>query len=259
MLAVLSPAKKIDFDVEVPEMVTRPQFVKESSALIEGLKELTPAEIGKLMKISPELSDLNYERYHTWKPSFTKKKARPAAFIFDGEAYRGLRAKEMSGQSLAYAQDHLLILSGLYGALRPLDLIHAYRLEMGTKFGVGDAKNLYAFWDDKITKLVNKELRKQEEKVLVNVASNEYFKSIKAKEIKGEVLNCHFKEEKDGGYKAIMVFAKKARGMMARYMIENQIESKEDLKGFDLEGYSFNAALSTENDWTFTRKQTNAK
>lgn len=259
MLALLSPAKKIDFDVEVPEKVSKPSFIAESSELIDHLRDLTPTAISQLMSISPALADLNYERYIEWQPKFTKKKARPASFVFDGEAYRGLAAKDMSAKTLAYAQDHLIILSGLYGALRPLDLIHAYRLEMGTKFGVNGGKHLYDFWGNKITDYVNKQLKKQKQKVIVNVASNEYFKVVKPKLTKGEIVTPVFMEEKAGEYKTVMVYAKKARGSMARFMLENEIEEVNDLKAFDIDGYAFNASLSKNNDWVFARKQPSPK
>lgn len=255
MLALISPAKKIDFNVDVPEKVSKPLFVEESTELISHLRKLSPKEISKLMSVSPAIADLNYERYMDWEPKFTKKKARPAAFVFDGEVYRGLAAKDMTDETLQYSQDHLLILSGLYGALRPLDLIHAYRLEMGTKFGVNGGKHLYDFWGDKITDQVNKTLKKQKEKTLVNLASNEYFKSVDKKQINGEIITPNFKEEKDGQFKSLMVYAKKARGFMARYMLENKIETAEDLKAFNIEGYKFNPELSKGNNWIFTRKQ----
>lgn len=253
MIAILSPAKNLDFDsaIEYP-LSTKPDFIKNSQELIDALKTKKSAEIGKLMDISEKLADLNFDRYQNWNIKHSEKNARPAAFAFNGDAYQGLKAETLSADDLLYAQNHLRILSGLYGILRPLDLIQPHRLEMGTSLVNAKGKNLYEFWGNQITDALNKSLKKSG-KTLVNVASNEYFKVLNPKAIDARIITCHFKEYKNGEYKTIMTFAKKARGMMTRYIITNRIENAEDLKGFNEEKYRFQASLSSENEWTFTR------
>ena len=225
------------------------------------------------MNISPALANLNYERYLNWNVEHSISTSKTAVFVFDGEAYAGLNAFSFSKKELEYAQEHLRILSGLYGILKPLDLIHAYRLEMGTKLkvlartparqshsggerarsGGGSKKNLYDFWGDKIGNEVNDILKNQKEKVLVNLASSEYFKVINTKKIHGEIVTPIFKDFNNGHYKVVMVYAKKARGMMAAYILKNKIESIEDIKGFDDSGYCYNADASTKNEMVFLR------
>lgn len=253
MIAILSPAKNLDFETEVNfPKTTQPQYNEEATELIKVLKTKKSAEIGKLMKISEKLSDLNYERYQNWSAKHTKKNARPAVLTFNGDAYQGLDAQSFNEDELLFAQDHLRILSGLYGLLKPLDLMQAYRLEMGTSLKVKNAKNLYQFWGEKITNQLNKDLKKAG-KVLVNVASNEYFKVLQPKNIDAKIIECQFKDFKNGQYKTIMTYAKKARGMMCRYIIQNEITNPKDLLGFDLDGYEYNASMSKDQNLVFTR------
>lgn len=253
MIAILSPAKNLDFDTEVnfPKS-TKPQFLEEAVELIEVLKTKKSSEIGKLMKISEKLSDLNYERYQEWSTKHAKNNARPAVLTFNGDAYQGLDAQRFNEDELLFAQDHLRILSGLYGLLKPLDLMQAYRLEMGTSLKINDARNLYQFWGEKITNQLNKDLKKAG-KVLVNVASNEYFKVLQPKNIDARIIECQFKDFKNGKYKTIMTYAKKARGMMCRYIVQNKLINPDDLLGFNLDGYEYNDSLSEQNNLVFTR------
>lgn len=254
MLIVLSPAKSLDFESPATtEEYTTPSFVKDSDTLMKELKKMKPQKLGELMSISKALATLNYERNQQWRPEFSPEEAKQAVLAFTGDVYQGLEATSLEATDLAYAQNHLRILSGLYGLLRPLDLIHPYRLEMGTKLPVGKASNLYDFWDMKLTEEVNKQLKASVSPVLVNLASNEYFKSIKSKKIEGRILTPVFKDEKNGTFKVISFYAKKARGLMARYLIENRVEDPEGLKGFDGEGYIFNQEMSKGDEWVFTR------
>ncbi len=243
---LLSPAKKLNFETDIVLEKTQPVFIKKAREINKELKEQSPKDLIRLMKLSQKLGDLNWERNQNWN----SKGTIAAGFAFDGEAYRGLAMKEMPEKQLKTAQEKLYILSGLYGLLKPLDAIDAYRLEMGTKFGVEGTKNLYDFWKETITKQINKELGKG---FLVNVASEEYFKAIDKNILQATVINCHFKDYKDEKLKTIMVYAKKARGMMARYIIENAIEEIEELKNFNCEGYAFDGNLSTEKEFIFTR------
>lgn len=243
---ILSPAKKLDITIDTDLKKSPPVFIGQAQKVHAKLKEQSPKDLMELMKLSQQLGDLNWERNQNW----SSKGTVAAGFAFDGEAYRGLAIKTMSEKELRIAQDKLYILSGLYGLLKPLDSIDAYRLEMGTKFGVGATKNLYEFWKENITKQINQELG---EGILVNVASDEYFKAIDKKALKATIVTCHFKDYKDEKLKTIMVYAKKARGMMARYIIEKNIEQIEDLKKFDYEGYAFDGNLSTAADFVFTR------
>ena len=208
-----------------------------------------------MMAISENIAALNVDRYKTFTTPFTTKNAKQAIFAFKGDVYGGLELDSFKEDDYVYAQDHLRILSGLYGCLRPLDLIQPYRLEMKTKLKNDRGENLYQFWDDRITKSINKELKKQKEPVLVNLASNEYFKSIKPKLLEGRLLNITFKETKAGKTRVVAIFAKRARGMMADYIIRNRIEKPEDLKKFKLGGYKFNKGLSDDKQWTFERPQ----
>ena len=255
MLIVISPAKKLDYETPINlKLESQPSFIPEASQLIDGLRLLSQEEVGKLMKLSPTLADLNYSRYQEWEPTFTTPTSRQAIFAFNGEVYTGLDARSMDDNDLAYAQGHLRILSGVYGLLKPLDLIRPYRLEMGTKFSaIKDQKNLYEFWGSKITDAVNELMVLQEDGILLNLASNEYFKSLKKKELKGEIITPVFKDFKNGSFKTIMMYAKKARGSMASWIIKNKIEEANKLKLFDVDGYTYNDDLSKENDWVFTR------
>lgn len=254
MKIIISPAKSLDFEKNVKiDDFTLPFFEKESQQLINKLKKLSKKKLGDLMKLSPQLVELNHQRYHNWQLPFTVKNAKQAGFVFTGEVYKGLNFESLSIENINKAQEKLRILSGLYGLLKPLDLMQAYRLEMGTRLDYNaKTKNLYQFWGDKITKKLNEELT-EENSVLVNLASNEYFKAIKPKEIKGTIINCNFKENKNGDYKIVMMYAKNARGKMARYIIENDLKNKEELKTFDLDGYFFNPRLSSDTDYIFTR------
>lgn len=209
----------------------------------------------EMMTVSENIANLNVDRYKNFNTPFTTKNAKQAIFAFKGDVYGGLELSSFNEDDYNYAQDHLRILSGLYGCLRPMDLIQPYRLEMKTKLKNERGDNLYQFWDDRITKSLNKELKKQEEAVLVNLASNEYFKSVKPKLLEGRLLNINFKETKDGKTRVVAIFAKRARGMMADYIIRNRIERPEDLKRFRLGGYKFNKALSDDKQWTFERPQ----
>ncbi|WP_444915154.1 peroxide stress protein YaaA [Microbulbifer sp. TRSA007] len=256
MLIVISPAKTLDYESDIPSLeTTQPDFLKESAALIKELRELSPQQVSSLMKISDKLGVLNYDRFHTWKRPFTDNNARPALLAFKGDVYTGLEAETMGKRDFAYAQKHLRMLSGLYGLLRPLDLMQPYRLEMGTKFENAKGKNLYEFWGDKITEALNAQLQGVKNRELVNLASNEYFKSVKTKQLDAQVITPHFKDLKNGQYKMISFFAKKARGMMSRWAIDQRIKKAEELKGFDVAGYGYNPGLSTEWEWVFTRDE----
>ena len=254
MIFVLSPAKNLDYESPVQtDVLTKPFFEEETKALIKKLQKLKPAAISDLMNLSPKLADLNYERYQNFKFE-SPENVRQAAVAFNGDAYLGLNANSLTKEEVEYAQDHLRILSGLYGLLKPMDAIQPYRLEMGTKLEVNTSKkNLYEFWDTKITSAINKALDATDSECLVNLASNEYFKAIKIAKLKKPVITINFKEKKGDTFKVIMVYAKKARGMMARYLIKNKVTDLEQIKLFDVEGYMFNETLSEEENWVFTR------
>ncbi len=254
MLVVISPAKTLDY--ETPATISRyslPDYLDDSTELIEELRQLSPPEVSDLMGISAKLGDLNFGRYLNWQPEFTPDNAKQSVLAFKGDVYTGLDAESLSGGQLNWAQNHLRILSGLYGLLRPLDLMQPYRLEMGTKLANKRGSNLYEFWGEKITEGLNQELKEENSQVLINLASNEYFKSVKPKKLNAEVITPVFKDWKNDKYKIISFFAKKARGLMSRYIIENQIEDPEQLKQFDVDGYSFNPAMSSAREWVFTR------
>lgn len=253
MLVVLSPAKKLNEKRETLPNSTTPIFIDEAEVLIKNLRKKSPKKLGELMKLSDNLAQLNVDRYYNWDKKHTVKNAKTAGLIFDGEVYTGLEAENFTKDEMNYAQKHLRILSGLYGVLRPLDLVHPYRLEMGTKLKVGSKNNLYEYWGDKIVDFINKDLAQQNEQVLVNLASNEYFKAINTKKLDAKVVTASFKDFKNGQYKSIMVYAKKARGMMANYIIKNKIEKVEDLIGFDTDGYCFNQEASTDKELVFLR------
>lgn len=256
MLAIISPAKTLDFETKLDSRKgSTPEFVEESSQLIGSLRQFEPAQLAQLMKISDNLAELNHRRYHEWSPQFESDQARPAALAFKGDVYLGLNAQELSQRDLNWAQKHLRILSGLHGVLRPLDRIHPYRLEMGTKLCTAQGKNLYEFWGDKVTHALNEALAEQPQPVLVNLASQEYFGVVQPEAINADIINIHFKEEKDGKLKILSFYAKKARGLMARYMIDKRVKTRKALRAFDYENYAFSEALSTDNDWVFTRQQ----
>jgi len=230
-----------------------PKFLDDSQTLVERMRELAPADIAKLMKISDKLSVLNSTRYETWSLPFTPDNAKQALLAFKGDVYTGLDAETLAPEQDEYAQQHLRILSGLYGIVKPLDLIQPYRLEMGTKLSNTRGKDLYQFWGDKITDSLNAELEQND--VLINLASNEYFKSVRPKSLKARIITPVFKDTKNGVQKIISFYAKKARGLMVRYMIDNQINHAEALKNFDVTGYQFEASQSSENEWVFTRPE----
>ena len=256
MLIVVSPAKTLDYDTPpATKTFSQPDFLKQSETLIKQLRKLSPDRIGSLMKISDKLSQLNAARFEAWQQPFTPDNAKQAVLAFKGDVYTGLDAESLTEKQFRFAQRHLRILSGLYGLLRPLDLMQAYRLEMGTKFVNKAGKDLYAFWGDRITEKLNEEISVQKDNVLVNLASNEYFKSVKPGLLKGQVITPVFKDWKNGQYKIISFYAKKARGLMCRYAIDNNITRVEKLKGFDYEGYACNESMSSETEWVFIRDQ----
>lgn len=255
MLIVLSPAKTLDYDTPpTTGMHTLPDFIEHSTELIATLKQLSPAQIGSLMQISDALAVLNVARYASWSPKFTKKNAKQAVLAFDGDVYEGLDAPSLSAAQLDYAQSHIRILSGLYGVLRPLDLMQPYRLEMGTRLANPRGKDLYAFWGNLVTDALNQTLAAQKSKALVNLASEEYFKVVKPKLLNLPVITPVFEDWKGGKYKVISFYAKRARGLMARYAVVNRITQPEKLKAFDVEGYAFDAAGSSEHCWLFRRR-----
>ncbi|SNR60771.1 peroxide stress protein YaaA [Lutibacter flavus] len=252
MKIVISPAKSLDFETTVPTtQFTEGIFLNEAEKLSNVLKKKSPKVLSKLMSISPKLADLNWQRNQEWQLPFSLENSRQAVYAFNGEVYNGLDVYTLPLEKLEELQNKLRILSGQYGILKPLDLMQPYRLEMGTKLKVGRKDNLYQFWDKKVTDALNSELENDE--LFVNLASNEYFKVIKPKLLKVPVITPVFKDYKDGKLKMISFFAKKARGLMVRYIIDNNIETIEGLKGFNLEGYGFDANLSSEKELVFTR------
>jgi cytoplasmic iron level regulating protein YaaA (DUF328/UPF0246 family) len=255
MLFLLSPAKSLDFDTPAPGVAhTQPQFVPQAQALIDILRELSPQEVAELMDLSDALSGLNVARYQAWKPKFTAKNAKQAVLAFNGDVYEGLDAKTLGEDDLAWAQDHVAILSGLYGVLRPLDYMQPYRLEMGTKLANPQGKDLYKFWGSQIANYLNQQLSKQEQAVIVNLASQEYFKSVDRKALQARVVECVFEDHKGGKYKIISFLAKRARGLMARYAVLQRVTQVEQLKKFNLEGYAFEASASEPDRLVFRRK-----
>lgn len=254
MLIVISPAKTLDFETPAAtNKHTMPGFLDDSAILIDQLRQLEPDKIGKLMSISPKLATLNSNRYHQWSLPFNPDNAKQSILAFKGDVYTGLDATSLNADELAFAQEHLRILSGLYGILRPLDLIQPYRLEMGTQLNNLRGKDLYAFWGDIITDAINQDIKKQQDNTLINLASNEYFKSVRLEKLNASVITPVFKDQKNGIYKIISFFAKKARGLMSRYIIQHKLTNPEDIKHFDATGYSFDPNASTQDKWIFTR------
>ena len=252
MKIVISPAKSLNLDKELPtQLHTESAFLKQAETIQKTLKKLKPNQLMDLMHISEKLGDLNWQRNQDWQTPFTPENARPAVFTFDGEVYTGLDVYSLQTEKLAILQDKLRILSGLYGLLKPLDLMQAYRLEMGTSIKIGTKKNLYEFWKKTITDALNSELEKDE--LFVNLASNEYFSAVDVKKLKVPVITPEFKDYKDGKLKMISFFAKKARGMMVRYIIDTNAETIDDLRGFNYDGYAFDSNLSEGNKLVFTR------
>ena len=253
MLIVLSPAKSLDLDSPPTTLErTTPRFIDDAAELIKVLKPKSPAEIGALMHISDQLSVLNVTRYADWHPDHAG--ARQAIMSFDGDVYTGLAARTLDAPALGYVQARVRILSGLYGVLRPLDAMHPYRLEMGTRLANPRGKDLYAFWGDRVTAALNADVKEAGADVLVNLASEEYFRSVKPKLLDVPVITPVFEDWKNGKYKIISFFAKRARGMMARYAAEQGITDAEDLKAFDIEGYAFDGGESTDRQWVFRRR-----
>lgn len=255
MLFLLSPAKKLDYDspLAADYEFEQPLFVAQATELIEVLKTKSEQEIADLMKLSDSLASLNVERYQAWEASFDQSNSRQAILAFNGDVYEGLEASTLNQKQLAWTNQHVVILSGLYGVLRPLDLMRPYRLEMGTRLATSKGKNLYEFWDGQIADYLNQRLAEQKNPLIVNLASEEYFKAVKKDVLKYPVVQCVFKEERDGAYKIISFSAKRARGLMCRYAIENGIDDLEGLKQFNLEGYSYDEASSSEDSLVFLR------
>jgi cytoplasmic iron level regulating protein YaaA (DUF328/UPF0246 family) len=252
MLVLLSPAKKLNEEKQFVENCTNPIFIEDAEQLINSLRKYSPKKLGELMKLSPVLAELNVNRYQSWKSNHTSE-VIPAALMFNGEVYAGLNAQSFTALENEEAQNHLRILSGLYGLLKPYDLVHPYRLEMGTKLKTGRKNNLYEFWGDKIVNEVNSITATHKEELIVNLASNEYFKSINKKKLNAKIITPVFKDFNNGQYKTVMVYAKKARGFMASYIIKNKIKHPNDLIGFDTEGYCYNKEASLENELVFYR------
>jgi cytoplasmic iron level regulating protein YaaA (DUF328/UPF0246 family) len=256
VLILISPAKTLDYETPVTtKKSTQPAMLDASKELIDQLRGLAPQDISTLMHISDKLGSLNYDRFQSWSQPFTKDNAKQALLAFKGDVYTGLDAESLNADELSFAQKHLRILSGLYGLLRPLDLMQPYRLEMGTKFDNSKGKNLYDFWGSEITKAINQQLKSLKSEEIVNLASTEYFKAVKSKELNAQLITPIFKDKKNGEYKIISFYAKKARGLMSAYAIKKGITEAAKLKKFNLEGYSFSKELSKGNNWVFTREE----
>ncbi|MGC6377018.1 peroxide stress protein YaaA [Bisgaard Taxon 45] len=254
MLAIISPAKTLDFESEVPNFeFSQPQLTDYSAQLIEACRQLSPAEIGSLMSISDKLAGLNFARFAEWQPEHTVHNARAAIYAFKGDVYTGLEVARLSAQDVLFAQQHLRMLSGLYGVLKPLDLMQPYRLEMGTKLANSKGKDLYAFWGNVITDALQQALDAQGDNVLVNLASDEYYKAVKESQLTARIIKPVFLDNKNGTYKVISFYAKKARGLMCRYIIQHRLTEVEQLKGFDLGGYWFDPTSSSKTELVFKR------
>ena len=256
MLSVISPAKKLDFETPATtDIHSQPDFLDASRQLIDILRDYSPQQLSELMGISDKLAGLNAARFGEWQPPFTPGNAKPAAQAFQGDVYVGLEAASFSNDDNAFAQRHLRILSGLYGLLRPLDLIQPYRLEMGTRLANPAGKDLYAFWRETLTTALDQAVAESGSQVLVNLASNEYFKAIDKKRLEARVITPIFKDEKSGQFKIISFYAKKARGLMTAWMIRERLKDPEELKAFDVAGYAFNPAMSEGDTLVFTRAE----
>lgn len=250
MIAIISPAKSLNFESLAPfDVSTLPFFLKDADYLAGKLGKLNSSKLGKLLDISPKLAHLNAERYASWKTATLKQ----AIFAYNGDVYDGMEANTFSGQEIEFAQNHLRIISGLYGLLQPLDLIKPYRIDMGTSFSTPKGENLYKFWGDKITDELKKNLKISGSNILINLASQEYFASINTKKLKARIITPSFKDRSNDKYAMISFFAKRARGMMSRFIIQNEITDHEMLVGFDAGGYHFNHELSKGDNWVFTR------
>ena len=256
MLAILSPAKSLDYESKLAtKKFSEPGFVEDSQQLIKRLREFTPDQLSSLMGISDNLAELNHRRYAEWQPEFTSCVARPALLAFKGDVYIGLEGPTMSERDFTWAQKHIRILSGLHGILRPLDRIRPYRLEMGTQLPTQRGKNLYEFWGEQVTEALNAAIAEQGDNVLINLASDEYYGVLQPENIDARIIKVHFREWKNGQFKFLSFFAKKARGSMARYMVDNRVKTLKALRAFDYDGYTYNSDLSSADDWVFTRKQ----
>lgn len=256
MLTVISPAKTLDFETApTTRRSTRPQFLERAAELVKEARELSPDDLRELMGVSEKIAELNHQRFMNWSEPFTLDNAKQAVLAFKGDVYTGLEAETLSAGQLRFAQQHLRILSGLYGLLRPLDLMQPYRLEMGIRFATQGSGNLYEFWGDSLTRALNTQLGKSGSRVLVNLASNEYFKSLQPGALDAEIVTPVFKDLKGGKYKVISFYAKKARGQMARYIIDNELNEPEGLRRFRRDGYRYNKAESTAREPVFTRDE----
>lgn len=256
MLAVLSPAKTLDFDSPpTTDLATQPDFLDQSRQLIGVARDLAPHHLSSLMGISDKLGQLNFDRFAQWHTPFDLSNAKQALLAFKGDVYTGLEAERLTQEDLRFAQGHLRILSGLYGLLRPMDLIQAYRLEMGTRLVNPRGKDLYQFWGERLTRALNAQLADMAQPVLVNLASNEYYKAVRPELLEAPVVTPIFKDRKNGQYKVISFYAKKARGMMAAYMVRNRLSRADGLKDFQGGGYAYREDLSTESQWVFTRAE----
>ncbi|MDN2480345.1 peroxide stress protein YaaA [Vibrio agarivorans] len=256
MLIVVSPAKTLDYESPLAtERYTQPELVEHSAELIKECRKLTPSDVSALMKVSDKIAGLNVARFEQWSETFTQENARQAILAFKGDVYTGLEAESLDDDGFDYAQKHLRMLSGLYGLLKPLDLMQPYRLEMGTRLANERGTNLYQFWGDIITNKLNEAISEQGDNVLINLASNEYFKAVKPKQLDATVITPVFKDCKNGQYKVISFYAKKARGMMARYIIDNKVDSIEALTQFDVAGYYFSEEESSDKELVFKREE----
>lgn len=255
MLFLLSPAKSLDYERPLPANLapTLPPFIAESAELIDIARQLAPQDVTKLMSISDKLAQLNVARFAAWSKDFTLDNSRPSLFAFNGDVYEGLDAYSLDAMQIDWAQDHILMLSGLYGALRPLDLMQPYRLEMGTRLVNKRGSNLYQFWGTRIAQLINERQAQEVQPVVINLASQEYFKSVDLQHLKARVVECVFEDYKGGKYKIISFHAKRARGLMARYAIEHRLTQPEQLMAFDVEGYAYAPEASGTNRWVFRR------
>lgn len=256
MLLVISPAKTLDYESPVNTTTySQPDYLDHAQLLVERARRYSAQDLMKIMEVSEKIADLNVERFRDWHTPFTPKNVRQALLAFKGEVYGGLEAETFSEDDFAFAQDHLRILSGLYGLLRPLDLMQPYRLEMGRRIDNLRGKNLYEFWGSIITEGLNAQLHELGSKTLINLASAEYFKAVKPKLLQAEIITPEFKDYKNGEYRMLGVYAKRARGLLSRYIIQKRITSPEEIKGFAAEGYGFNESLSRGNQWVFSRRQ----
>ncbi len=256
MLFLLSPAKSLDYETPLPAglLHTQPQFIAQSQTLIDVLREQSPQQIASLMDISDKLAALNVARYEAWSPKFTAKNSRQAIMAFNGDVYDGLQAHSLTAKQLDWAQTHVCMLSGLYGVLRPLDWMQPYRLEMGTRLRTAKGTNLYHFWGTQIADYLNQQQHGEDAPIVINLASQEYFKSVDLKALRARVVTCSFEDYKNGQYKVISFFAKKARGLMARYAIEHQAKTPAALKKFNIDGYAYASDVSTADHFLFRRK-----